>query len=78
MSYLDEDNVCAGFSEGNCHCGANAAGSAGDKGGLALEGEEGRDCVCHFLDCGLNCGERFEINGGASAIYLEEGAGHPD
>lgn len=42
-AYLDEDNIRAGFSKGNCHCGANATGSAGNEGGLALEGEEGGD-----------------------------------
>lgn len=48
--YLDKDDVCAGFSEGNGHCCAYASGCACDEGGLSLEGEESLVC-CH---CDLN------------------------
>lgn len=46
MGYLDEDYVGPGFGEGDGHCGADAAGSAGDEGGAAIQGEEG---VGHFI-----------------------------
>lgn len=41
--YLDENDVRAGFGEGNRHVCANAAGAACDDGGAAFEGEEGRE-----------------------------------
>ncbi len=46
FTYLDEDEVGAGFGEANCDGPADAAGGAGDYGGVALEGEE---AGCHGL-----------------------------
>lgn len=49
--YLHEEDVCAGFCEGNGHCLADSSCAACYEGGLALEGEELLDgchgvCVC--------------------------------
>lgn len=38
--YLDENEVCAGFCQGDGDGLADASGSARQKGGLSLEGEE--------------------------------------
>jgi hypothetical protein len=40
VRYLDEENVCAGFGEGERHGLADSSGAACYQGGLALEGEE--------------------------------------
>ena len=39
--YLDENDVRAGFGEGDRHVCANAAGAACDDGSPAFKGEEG-------------------------------------
>lgn len=59
-TYLDEDDVCAGFGEANGDGCADASGATGDEGGLALEGEESRHC--HSFEsvlCDLNSNCRF-------------------
>jgi hypothetical protein len=47
--YLDEENVCSCFGEGDGHGLADASCAACDEGGLALEGEEFLD-GCHVVD----------------------------
>lgn len=42
--YLDEDNVCAGFGEGDGDGLADATGAACDEGGMAFKGEESGHC----------------------------------
>lgn len=41
MAYLDKNDICACFGEGDGHCLANATGSPGHQGCSALEGEQG-------------------------------------
>lgn len=50
VSYLYEDDVCAGFSEGNGDRCANASCCAGDESSLPFEGEESL-CSCHCDEC---------------------------
>lgn len=48
--YLNEDDVCAGFSEGNGDRCSNASCCAGDESSLPFEGEESL-CSCHCDEC---------------------------
>lgn len=50
LSYLDQNNIGAGFGQGKGHGLANASGSAGDEGGGPAQGEQAH-YVGHFEVC---------------------------
>lgn len=65
--YLHEDDVCAGFSEGDGDGCAYTSGCACNEGGLPFEGEEG--CSSHVGCCGLgeSCSHQSEV---ASVVFV--------
>lgn len=79
--YLDENDVRAGFGEGNRHVCTNAAGAACDDGGAALEGEEGGEGRSHcwgwgFVDGGVVGGYVRFCDGGVWGMgYLRMDGG---